>query len=69
MLFVGKLAHQPIPTIVVFENNALPAGWTEVGSDFTQKDTIHTIKKPTLFQDRSSRKHLTIQFPISKAQN
>ena len=31
--FVGKLAHQSIPTIVVFENTALPTGWTEVGLD------------------------------------
>jgi hypothetical protein len=69
VLFVEKLAHQPIPTIVVLKKNALPSGWIGVGSDFTPYDTIHTIK-PTLSQDRSSRKHQTIHmtFPIPKAQ-
>jgi hypothetical protein len=69
VLFVEKLAHQLIPTIVVLEKNALPSGWMGVGSDFTPYDTIHTIK-PTLSHKRSSRKHQTIHkiFPIPKAQ-
>ena len=37
--------------------------------DFTWKDTIHMIKKPTLFQESSSRKHQTIHLPISKTQH